>query len=289
MKIQWKQLRWKRRVRLAACAAAGLCIGLPWQMAAAQDDETSERPRRPAAREEARRGPPPGPPPEGRLGRRGPGRPGPGGPPDGFRGPGGPPGGFRGPGGPPEGRRGPEMLLRLPVIAALDADRDGVISADEIANASAALKTLDRNQDGMIDFLEMRPSIGPGGPPEGDRPRGERGAEGREPSREGGFARGGEAMIDRLMERDEDGDGLLSAEEVPPFMARLVERADANEDGKLSREELVKAMTQRGRGMRRGGGRPGAERETPGAQRETPGAERETPDGERPRRPPPQQ
>jgi len=74
------------------------------------------------------------------------------------------------------------------------------------------------------------------------------------------------------MERDGDGDGLLTAEEMPPLMARMVERADENKDAKLSREELEKAMAERGRGMRRGAGRPGAERETPG--------------GERPRRPP---
>ncbi len=261
MKIQRKRIDWKRPARFAVCAAAGLCIGLPWQTARAQDGDSAERPGRPAARGDDRPGPPPGPPPEGRLGRRGPGRPGPG----------GPGGGFRGPGGPPEGRRGPQMLLRLPVIAALDADRDGVISADEIADASAQLKKLDRNQDGVIDFEEMRPSVGPGRPPEMDRTGGERGPGGRDIER-GGFARGGEAFVDRLMERDEDGDGLLTPEEMPPVMARLVDRADGNGDGKLSREELEKAMAQRGRGMRRGGDRPRAQRETPG--------------GERPQRPP---
>ena len=45
-----------------------------------------------------------------------------------------------------------------PVVSALDADRDGVISVAEIANASAALKSLDRNGDGKLSLDEMRPA-----------------------------------------------------------------------------------------------------------------------------------
>jgi hypothetical protein len=36
------------------------------------------------------------------------------------------------------------------IIAAIDANHDGVIDANEIANASAALKTLDKNGDGVL-------------------------------------------------------------------------------------------------------------------------------------------
>jgi Ca2+-binding EF-hand superfamily protein len=46
--------------------------------------------------------------------------------------------------------------------AALDADRNGEISADEIANASTALKTLDKNTDGIISEDEVRPVPGGG-------------------------------------------------------------------------------------------------------------------------------
>ena len=53
---------------------------------------------------------------------------------------------------PPDGRRPPP-----PVIAVLDANHDGVISADEIANASEALKQLDKNGDGQLTPDEMRP------------------------------------------------------------------------------------------------------------------------------------
>ena len=42
-------------------------------------------------------------------------------------------------------------FMRLnPVLAALDSDHDGEISADEIKNSSAALRTLDQNRDGSL-------------------------------------------------------------------------------------------------------------------------------------------
>ena len=74
-------------------------------------------------------------------------------------GPGGPPG----PGGPRRHRPPP-----VAVIGALDANHDGVIDADEIANASEALKKLDKNGDGQLtpdEFMGPPPfGHGPGGP-----------------------------------------------------------------------------------------------------------------------------
>lgn len=84
--------------------------------------------------------------------------------------------------GPPEGRRPPP-----PLETALDADQDGDISAAEIENAVAALKSLDKNEDGKLTPDEYRPprppmdrdaggrrgefgSRGPAGDREGDRP-----------------------------------------------------------------------------------------------------------------------
>jgi len=45
---------------------------------------------------------------------------------------------------------------------ALDADRNGEISADEIANSATTLKTLDKNCDGLITEDEVRPAPGRG-------------------------------------------------------------------------------------------------------------------------------
>ncbi len=58
-----------------------------------------------------------------------------------------------------------------PFVAALDTNKkDGVISADEIANAPTALKTLDKNGDGKLTRDELRPPRPPqdGGPESGD-------------------------------------------------------------------------------------------------------------------------
>lgn len=53
-----------------------------------------------------------------------------------------------------------------PMAAVLDANKDGVLDASEIANASAALLTLDKNGDGQLTADELgRP--GRGGGPEG--------------------------------------------------------------------------------------------------------------------------
>jgi hypothetical protein len=83
--------------------------------------------------------------------------------------PGGP-GESGGPSGPPGnpgslgGQRPP-----MPVIEALDLNKDGVIDAAEIAKASESLKKLDKNRDGRItsdEFLPQRPAgaVGPEGP-----------------------------------------------------------------------------------------------------------------------------
>ncbi len=45
-----------------------------------------------------------------------------------------------------------------PVLAALDTDRDGVISADEIANSAAALKSLDIDNNGSLSPYELLPN-----------------------------------------------------------------------------------------------------------------------------------
>ena len=70
-----------------------------------------------------------------------------------------------GPGGPGRGGFRPPIS---PLEEALDANHDGIISAEEIANASAALKKLDKNGDGQLTPDEFRPMRrGPGRPPGG--------------------------------------------------------------------------------------------------------------------------
>lgn len=169
---------------------------------------------------------------------------------------------------PREGDRGPEgrpggfgggFMRMMPVMAALDADGDGQISAAEIENAVAALKALDKNADGKLTEEELRPNFA-GGPGAGPGGRGVAG--GGRSGVEGGF--GGppnpEAFADRMLQGDED------------------------KDGKLSREELAKMAPQFGRGGPGGGrGRPDGEagRGRPDGE----GGRRPAGDGGRPQRP----
>ena len=77
-----------------------------------------------------------------------------------------PPNGSQSQNGPPAGGPGMRRHRPPPIIAALDANHDGVIDETEIANASAALKTLDKNGDGKLTMDELmgpRP-MGGGGP-----------------------------------------------------------------------------------------------------------------------------
>jgi len=55
----------------------------------------------------------------------------------------------------PEHRR--QFMTYHPVLAALDTDHDGEISASEIGHAAAALRTLDRNHDGYLSPDELLP------------------------------------------------------------------------------------------------------------------------------------
>ena len=48
----------------------------------------------------------------------------------------------------------------LPIMTALDADRNGEISAKEIEDAVAALKKLDKNKDDKLTAEELRPDFG---------------------------------------------------------------------------------------------------------------------------------
>src|SRR4051794_32958063 len=62
-----------------------------------------------------------------------------------------------------------------PILLALDVNHDGILDAAEIANASAALLTLDKNGDGQLTRDELCPPCpehghppdteGPDGPP----------------------------------------------------------------------------------------------------------------------------
>jgi Ca2+-binding EF-hand superfamily protein len=163
--------------------------------------------------------------------------------------------------GPADGRR-PGFPGRSPLVAAIDADHDGTISAAEIANAPAALQALDKNADGQLTADELRPAFGPrAGRREGGGRRGP-GAEARDDNAAGPAD---DDLVSRLMAFDTNKDGSLSRAELPARMQGLFDRADANKDGLLTPEELkATAGAQQGeRGPRGRDGGPGFRRMDP--------------------------
>lgn len=125
------------------------------------------------------------------------------------------------------------------LIAALDKDRNGELSAEEINSASDALKKLDRDGDGKLTQREFMPP----------RPEGAPTASGMQ----GGMER----FMAYLMQQDKNGDGKLSKEEAPERMRENFAQVDANGDGQADEKEL-RQMAER---FTRGGGpRPDGQR-----------------------------
>jgi len=140
------------------------------------------------------------------------------------------PGRRGGPGG--RGRGGPS-----PVMAALDADSSGDLSAEEIDSAPTALAALDQDKSGGLSADELNPAgagrrRGPGGPPE---------------------------VPQVVQVLDADASGALSAAEIAEARESL-EILDSNADGSLASSELESAQRggfgggPGGFGGRRGGG-----------------------------------
>ena len=110
----------------------------------------------------------------------------------------------------------------MPVVAALDADHDGVISAAEIANAPAVLRSLDKNHDGKLTAEECGGSVVPGSDPQATK-------------------RAKLAYMHFhpvLAALDADHDGEISAKEIENAPAAL-KTLDQNHDGKLTLDEIL--------------------------------------------------
>jgi Ca2+-binding EF-hand superfamily protein len=145
----------------------------------------------------------------------------------------------------------PVNYIRIsPILNAIDTNQDGVLSADEIAAAPAALRKLDKNGDGKLTRDEagipMNLLPGRGGGRGGGR--GEGRGEGRGP----GEGREQETpapppsaddLTATLMMFDANHNGQLEKSEVPERFQGLFERGDTNHDGILTKDEIVALAT----------------------------------------------
>jgi hypothetical protein len=126
---------------------------------------------------------------------------------------------------PPDGGQGHHRPPPLPLVMALDVNHDGVIDANEIANAPAELKTLDKNGDGVLtpdEYLPPRPADAPKDAP-------------TPPT---------SPIVKAL---DINGDGVIDANEIANASAEL-KTLDKNGDGKLTRDEFCPPPPMRGNG-----------------------------------------
>jgi hypothetical protein len=134
---------------------------------------------------------------------------------DGPPGSGGPGGGSGGPGGPGGGGRH-HRPPPLPIVMALDTNHDGIIDAAEIANAPAALKTLDKNGDGVLTPDEYLPPLPPDLPADAPRPP--------------------IPLIVKAL--DANGDGVIDAKEIANASAAL-QTLDKRGDARLTPDEYI--------------------------------------------------
>jgi len=132
----------------------------------------------------------------------------------------------------------PDSLLAL-----LDDNHDGALSAAEIDNAGAALRTLDKNGDGRLSSDELG-KTSPRKQKGATASRGRGGANNRSRQGNGGVRA-------NLLALDADGDGELTRAEVPGRMQRIFDRADTDKNGVLNKAEIDRFAQQVGPGRGR--------------------------------------
>ena len=145
----------------------------------------------------------------------------------------------------------PRLVIRMsPILNAVDTNQDGTLSAAEIADAVAQIRKLDKNGDGKLTRDEggMRMQPGGGRPM---RPPGEEEIPPIPPPT-------AEELTATFMMFDANKNGQLEKKEVPERMRGLFERGDTNNDGVLTRAEIVVlAEANRQQAGGRGPGGPG--------------------------------
>lgn len=127
--------------------------------------------------------------------------------------------------GPPAG---PAPAGSSAIFAALDLDGDGTISKLELRKAAVSLRKLDADNDGALTLAECGTAAGGGAPVAGNDANN---------------------WMDRIMAKDKNGDGRLTADELNVGEVQMLQGADLNNDKAIDRQELA----QFGKGQGAGG------------------------------------
>ena len=125
----------------------------------------------------------------------------------------------------------------LLVMACLNTDGDGEISAQEIANASKSLLSLDSDKDGGLSRKELLPAQRP----MGDRNEATSSTTEQLPADSiPGRSRSGVDYMSIFMKNDRDQDGQISRNEAPERLRAGVgfNLIDTNQDGLIDKDEL---------------------------------------------------
>lgn len=141
------------------------------------------------------------------------------------------------------------------VIADNDKNGDGKLSKDEVPERlQRMLENADQNGDGEITREEVTAAMqsmrerfrgGPGGPGGLGDGRFSRGPEGG-PRGPGDRGADSNQIIGQWMQFDRNGDGRLSANEVPPQMGAMLRGGDQNGDGMIDPAELQAIVARMG-------------------------------------------
>ena len=144
----------------------------------------------------------------------------------------------QGPGGPPPGgrRHGPPPNA---LFDALDTDHDGVISADEMANASTSLKAMLKNGATELKREDLRPAH-PGGGPAAD-PQSQTERRETHPSPSSTTTAQTTGSVDTGADAPSGGPGRGSHHGPPPNA--LFDALDTNHDGVIYAEQMNNTKT----------------------------------------------
>jgi len=140
------------------------------------------------------------------------------------------------------------------IVRALDTNHDGIIDSNEIANASAALMTLDKKGDGKLTWDEYMgprphgrppggdgPDAGPGDSKDSDGPQGpppgndQAGGPGGGP---GGYGHHHPPIPAIVRALDTNHDGIIDSNEIANASVAL-KTLDKRGDGRLTRDEYL--------------------------------------------------